>query len=64
VCNAASQGRDRLEGVKKRAETRWAGGTACPTNENSALALVAQAVSPATCDFFPASRESGCRWQP
>jgi hypothetical protein len=38
--------------------TRWAGGTTggttCPTIENNAPALVAQAVPPATCDFFAA----------
>jgi hypothetical protein len=37
--------------VKKLSETRWAGGTACPTIENNAPALVAQAVPPAICDF-------------
>jgi hypothetical protein len=42
--------------VKKLSETRWAGGTACPTIENKAPALVAQAVPPAICDFFTASK--------
>jgi hypothetical protein len=35
--------------LKKLAETSRAGGTECPTIENDALALVAQAVPPATC---------------
>ena len=36
-----------------------AGETACPTFADRRLALVAQAVSPACCDFFTASRH-GC----
>jgi hypothetical protein len=46
------------EAVKKLAEMRWAGGTACPAIENNALALVAQAVPPAICDFFHSSLRS------
>ena len=40
---------------KDPGQTRWAGGTACPTTEYAALVLVAQAVPPAISDFFTAS---------
>jgi hypothetical protein len=50
--------RDR-EKLRKNASASGRGSLVdCPTNENTGLALVAQAVSPATFDFFSASGQA------
>jgi hypothetical protein len=48
--------RDRQKLRKNRPHAAKAGETACPTSGNTGLALVEQAVSPASRDFFTASQ--------